>query len=130
MSTDLEKEIVDRMTDLWRQQSEFMDLLHKERGFPKYPVDLTSKVGQKLVKDISHDCMHELFESIHLLKNSKDHRKTEINEFDKQSFLEEISDVWHYLIEICILSGISHEELYSAYIKKGYTNTKRIVSGY
>jgi len=124
------KETVDRLSDMFRQQTDFMDFIHVERNFPKHPVDLTTKEGQKIVKDISHDCMHELFEAIHLLKNSKQHRKTNVSEFDRESFVEEISDAMHYLIEICILSGISHEEMYEEFTRKSNVNFNRIKKGY
>ncbi len=120
----------DTFQAMWDQQSKFMKLLQKERSFPTFPVDITSKYGQKIIKDISHDCMHELFEAVHLLRNSKNHRKTEITKFDREAFLEELSDVLHFFLEICILSGITLDELVKAYVDKGNVNTKRINDGY
>ena len=67
---------------LWSQQNDFMKLLQSKRTFPEFPLDLSKKEHQKFVKDIANDCMHELFEAIHLLKNAKLHRSTEIPEFD------------------------------------------------
>jgi hypothetical protein len=123
-----ENDFFDKM---FEEQFQFMQLLQKERSFPDFPVSLASKEGQKLVKDISHDCMHELFEAVQLLKNSKDHRKTDVGaEFNMQDFLEEISDVWHYLIEICILTGISSNDLYKAFMKKSTINFARILNNY
>lgn len=120
----------DSLTMLFSEQRKFMELLQKERDFPKFPVDLSTKPGQKLIKDISHECMHELFESVHLLKNSKSHRKTDVPEFDRASFLEELADVLHYLVEIFIASNISPEEMYKAYMKKGTINVARILESY
>lgn len=122
--------IDDTLALMFSEQRKFMELLQKERGFPSFPVDLSSKVGQRLVKEISHDCMHELFEAVHLLRNSKSHRKTDVSEFNRDAFLEELADVLHYLVEIFIVSGISPEEMYRAYMKKGTINTSRILSDY
>lgn len=120
----------DRLELMWGQQLKFMKLLQEKRNFPEFPVDIASKPGQKVIKDIAYDCMHELFEAIHLLKNSKNHRATNINDFDKDAFLEELGDVLHFYIEVCALAGISSEELYEAFMKKGDVNTARINSNY
>ncbi len=115
---------------MWDQQRKFMILLQEKRNFPQFPIDLTTKDGQKFVKTITHECMHELFEANLLLKNSKLHRTTDINEFDKELYKEEICDALHYLIEIAILSGINVDELYNSYMKKGEINFNRINEGY
>ena len=120
----------DRLKQLWSQQEKFMELLQEKRNFPKHPVDLTTKQGQKAVKDIAFECMHELFEAVHLLKNSKSHRATQVQGFAREEFKEELSDVLHYFVEICVLSGITLEELFESYMKKGQVNEQRILSGY
>lgn len=122
--------MMDKLQEMWLQQKEFMTLLQQKRNFPSFPVDPSSKSGQKFLKGITHECMHELFEANQALKNSKDHRATDIEEFDRDHYVEELVDALHYFFEIAILSGISLEELYSAYIKKGETNINRIESGY
>jgi len=118
------------LEEMFDSQRSFMKLLQEKRGFPAFPVDLSTKEGQKLVKAIAHDTMHELFEAIHLLKDAKDHRKTIVGGFDRDAFLEELSDVLHYFNEICIMTGITHEELFEAYMSKGRTNQARIENGY
>ena len=112
------------------QQHAFMKLLQRERNFPAFPVDLTSKEGQTLCKQIAHDSMDELHEALQHLKNSKSHRATEIKDFDKSKFLEELSDHLHFFIELCIVANITFEELFSAYIQKGTINELRIKTGY
>jgi dimeric dUTPase (all-alpha-NTP-PPase superfamily) len=120
----------DRFLEMWEQQHQFMELLHEKRGFPKFPVDLNSKGGQKLLKEITHECQHELFEANQHLKNSKAHRVTDVNEFDREAYLEELVDSLHYYIEIAIASGVTPDELFNAYMKKGYINVNRIENGY
>lgn len=121
---------MDKLREMWIQQEAFMKLLQKERSFPNYPVDPTSKFGQKFLKGITHECMHELFEANLLLKNSKDHRVTDVTEFDRDSYVEELVDALHYFFEIAILSGVSLDELHRAYMKKGQVNIERIEGGY
>lgn len=121
---------MNRLEEMFRQQERFMRLLQEKRGFPKFPVDILSKEGQRLIKDASYECADELHEARQHLKNSKKHRATEVKSFDREAYIEEIIDAQHYLIEIAIASGITIEEFFSAYIKKGMINTERINNGY
>lgn len=120
---------MDRFEQMMKQQEAFMELLKAKRGFPDFPVDLTSKAGQKFVKNISYECADELHEARQHLKN-KDHRETHIKEIDREAYVEEISDALHYFFEIVIASGISMDELFEAYMKKGAVNEDRINNGY
>ena len=120
----------DKLDEMWKQQKQFMDLLREKREFPSFPVDTSTKSGQKILKYITHECMHELFEANLLLKNSKDHRATDLRDFDRDSYVEELCDALHYFFEIAILSGVSIEELYQAYMKKGVINFNRVEKGY
>ena len=121
---------VDRMTQMWEQQRRFMDLLREKRGFPSFPVNLETKEGQKFLKGIAHECMSELFEAIQELKNSKAHRQTNVNQFNRVAYIEELTDTMHYFLEIVITSGITKEEFFEAYMEKGRINEKRILDGY
>jgi hypothetical protein len=120
----------DRLAKMWQQQLEFMSLLQRKRGFPEFPVDINSKTGQKFLKSITHECMGELFEANQELKNSKSHRASEFPEIDRSAYVEELVDSLHYFFEIVIASGVSVDELYDSYIKKGEINAKRIEDGY
>ena len=120
----------DKLQEMWDQQLEFMNLLKKKRDFPEFPVDIRSKAGQKFLKSITYECMGELFEANQELKNSKTHRATEISDLDKDAYLEELIDSLHFFFEIVIASGISLDEMYDAYMKKGNKNFDRIENGY
>lgn len=122
--------MADKLEEMLKQQEEFMRLLQKERNFPAFPVDLTSKVSQKEIKKIAFEAMGELFEAVQELRNSKDHRATIISELDKDAYIEEIVDCIHYVFEIVILSGISSDCLFKAFIDKGKKNIERINNGY
>lgn len=122
--------MTDKLEKMWDQQEKFMRLLQTRRNFPEFPVDMTTKSGQKFLKGITHECMHELFEANLLLKNSKDHRATDVSEFSREEYVEELVDALHYFFEIAISSGVSMDELHEAYIKKGQINIDRIENGY
>ncbi len=122
--------MTDKLEKMWKSQDDFMKLLQKHRNFPQYPVDPTSKEGQKHIKNVGHDAMHELFESLHLLKNSKTHRKTEINTFAREEFIEEIVDAQKFILEMLIISGVTLEEFLVMFEHKTDVNTKRIEGNY
>lgn len=119
----------DKLVQMFSQQERFMQLLQEKRNFPAFPVDLTSKAGQKFLKTISYECADELHEARQHLKN-KDHRATHIKDIDREAYVEELVDALHFFFEIVIASGISVDELYEAYIKKGEINVQRINGDY
>lgn len=120
----------DMLMEMFEQQREFMELLQKERGFPQFPVDLSTKDGQLLLKDIAHNAMDELFEAIQILKAAKHHRVSAPTDVDREKYVEELVDCLHYFIEVVIASGVSVEELFKAYVAKGEINRERILRGY
>lgn len=122
--------MTDKLQNMWSQQLDFMKLLQEKRGFPDFPVDIQTKNGQKFLKGITYECMGELFEANQELKNSKQHRATEVVDLNKDAYLEELIDSLHFFFEIVIASGISIDEMYEAYMKKGIKNIHRIESGY
>lgn len=129
MSDNL-KELTQAFEVFLQIQNEFMQLLQAKRNFPQYPVDLESKQGQKFVKDIAHECMDELFEGIQHLRNSKSHRLTNVTEFNKSEYIEELVDSFKYFTEICILSGITAEDFVKVFVEKTQENQRRINDGY
>jgi hypothetical protein len=120
----------DKLEMMWDQQWKFIKLLQEKRGFPQCPTDITSKQGQKFLKDITHHMMDELFEAGQHLKNSKSHRATLVPEVDREAYKEELVDAMHLYIELLIASGITMDEFVEAYLKKGETNFERINNGY
>lgn len=121
---------IDRLSEMFRDQEEFMVLLKEHRGFPDFPVDITSKDGQQVLREASHGGIEEWHEALKHLKNWKKHRATEVKEIDRSEFLEEMCDALHYFIEVCVLAGVSSSELFEAYMAKGKTNKRRIQEGY
>lgn len=120
----------DKLEEMFSQQESFMRLLQKKRNFPEFPVNLETKDGQKFCKSIVYEIMGELFESLQMLKNSKDHRITNIPELNREAFVEELSDSLHYFFELAILCNITPDELFNSYIKKGVINQNRINNDY
>ena len=123
----------DKLEEMFNMQEAFMRHLQDRDGLekmPEWPIDISQKASQKLCKSLAHDSMGELFEAVQVLKNSKSHRQTEITEFDRDHFVEELVDAFKYFLEILIFVGVSPEEFFESYQQKDLVNHRRIDDGY
>ena len=98
--------------------------------YPDWPVDIKQKENQQLLRDTALKGVEEMFEALGHLKNWKPHRNTEIEEFDRDEFLEEIVDAFNYFLSILVLTGVTSEELFATYVKKDDIIHKRLQTGY
>jgi dimeric dUTPase (all-alpha-NTP-PPase superfamily) len=74
--------------------------------------------------------VEEMFEALQHLKNWKPHRVTEVKDFDRDEFLEEVVDAFNYFFSLIILTGFTSEDLYEAYLKKDSVIHERLDNGY
>lgn len=121
--------MTDRLEKSFTLQRRTMDLLVEHDRFPEYPVDLTTKPGQRLVKECVFDCIAELMEATVILKN-KMHRLSEESEVDMPHYREELGDAFAFFMEVCIMSGMTATDLYDEFVRKNAIVRKRIEEGY
>ena len=119
----------DKLEDVFNRQAELMDLLIMGDKLPEAPVDITSKPGQRLIKELIWAMVEEMAEASFILKN-RSHRFTDHTDVDFAHFKEELADALSYFIEICHYAGISNQELYEEYCRKNATVKKRVRDGY
>lgn len=119
----------DKLDKIFLKQNEFMSMLREHDKLPEYPLDLSTKPSQRLIKETVWNLVEELAEASYTLKN-RAHRLTDERNFDFEHFKEELGDTFAYFIEICILCGISSEELYNEYSRKNLIVKERIQKGY
>ena len=119
----------DKLNIAFVLQREYMDMLVEHDRLPEYPVDLTTKPGQRLIKETAFNCIAELMEATVVLKN-KMHRLSDDTEVDFPHYKEELGDAFAFLMEICILSGIAADDLYEEYMRKNSIVRKRLMDGY
>lgn len=119
----------DKLDRAFCLQREYMDMLVEHDRLPEYPVDLTTKPGQRLIKETAFNCIAELMESTVILKN-KMHRLSEDTEVDMPHYLEELGDTFAFFMESCILSGITASDIYNEYIRKNSIVRNRLLEGY
>ena len=128
--TDLEIALgVDRLKDIFHRQGELMNLLIIGDKLPEAPVDITSKPGQRLIKELIWAMVEEMAEASFILKN-RTHRFTDHQDVDFAHFKEELADALAYFIEICHYAGIGPDELYDEYCRKNLAVKKRVKDGY
>lgn len=123
----------DNLYCMFNMQELFMRRLQDLKGkhaMPDWPLDMNNKDHQILLKGIAYESMGELHEAVKELKNSKQHRQTNILEFDREKFLEEMVDTFKYFLEILIFIGVESDEFFEAYSRKDSILHKRIDNGY
>lgn len=121
--------MADKLDKVFMLQRTFMDMLREHDRIPEYPLDLETKAAQRLIKETVWNLVEELAEASYTLKNRM-HRLTDARELDFEHYKEELGDAFAYLLEICILSGISAQDLYDEYSRKNAVVKERLSKGY
>lgn len=121
--------MADKLDKVFLNQKEFMDMLVEHDKFPEYPVDITTKPGQRFIKECVWNMVEELAEASFTLKN-RQHKLTDDSDLDVAHYREELGDAFAYFIEICLLSGISADDLYDEYSRKNQIVRQRLRDGY
>ena len=122
----------DRLDEIFRLREEFMQsIVDKLPGYyPEWPIDVSKKQSQTVLRDSVLRGVEEIFEALGHLKNSKPHRETEITQFEKEEFLEEIVDAYNYFFTTLVLLGISSDDFHKAYKRKHNIILDRLKEGY
>ena len=123
---------MDKLEELFALRERFMVALREKKPneYPSWPVNLSDKTDQQHVRDMALRGVEEMFEALQHLKNWKPHRDTQVQDFNKYEFLEEVVDAFNYFLSVLVLTGVSAENLYDAYLEKDSTIHKRLDTGY
>jgi hypothetical protein len=119
----------DMLCDMFDRQTGFMNLLKDHDRLTEWPVDLTTKMGQRLIKEYIFSTIEELAEASFTLKN-RTHKLTDDRELDFDHFKEELIDAMSFLMEVWILSGLDYTQFYDEYIRKNNIVVERLNKGY
>ena len=122
----------DRLNEIFRLREIFMRAMREKMPdvYPAWPLNLHDKNNQQFVRDIALRGVEEMFEALQHLKNWKPHRVTEVKEFNRDEFLEEMVDAFNYFFSLLILMDITAEEFFEAYENKDKIIHERLRSGY
>jgi hypothetical protein len=122
----------DRLDKIFELRKSFMSMLEdvKPGSYPLWPLDISSKASQQVLRDTALKGIEEMFEALQHLKNWKPHRSTEMPDFDRTDFLEEVVDAFNYFLSVLVLVGVTEDEFFEAYNKKDSIIRSRLTSGY
>jgi hypothetical protein len=122
-------EDTDRLDEIFARQRALMDRLIAADKLPEYPIDITSKYGQRQIRELTWALVEEMAEAVILLKNHV-HHFTDRTSVDFVHFREELGDALAYFVEICVFAGIGPQELFDEYCKKNAVVQDRVRTGY
>lgn len=94
------------------------------------PLDPSLKDSQVALREVALRGVEEMFEALQTLKNTKPHRQTEVSDFDREHFLEEVVDAFNYFFNMLLYLGVSPDEFIDAYEKKHSIIMRRLEEGY
>ena len=122
----------DNLEKIFEMRETYMKLLQSKfkDSYPNWPLDLSTKKSQSICRQTALNGVEEMFEALGHLKNWKKHRSTDVPDFDKEEFLEEIVDAYNYFFTLLILADVSSEDFFKAFCKKDEIIRKRIHEGY
>lgn len=106
------------------------DPIEKKKGIyvPDLPLNINECRNQYYLKEMFYRIVTELVEASECLKSKPWKQSEVLCDFDHLK--EEISDSFHFFLELCICLGITSEELFQLYFKKHEVNSWRIKTNY
>ncbi len=124
--------MTDKLDDIFSLRESFMNELKsvKPEEYPSWPVDISKKESQQHLRDMALRGVEEMFEALQHLKNWKPHRDSDLPDFNKDEFLEEVVDAFNYFISVLILTGIDSKDFYDSYLKKDMIIRNRLKNKY
>ena len=127
---EIEGDKLDLLFEGQKRLKKRYDPIERKKGIyvPDLPMDINSCRNQYYLKELFYRIVTELVEASECLK-SKPWKVSEIL-VDVDHLKEEISDSFHFFLELCICLGIAPEELFQLYFKKHEVNSWRIKTNY
>lgn len=102
-------EVKDYLDEMFIMQEKILKHYITIEGLPPYPVDLSLKSGQKIIKNFTHRMIEELSEGYEKLEIALEAVSTNNQEKARQyiaEYNEELADAMHFLLEILIYCDI------------------------
>lgn len=106
---------MDKLEQIFELQKGFQDKLKRERGLENIPMEeWLQKQTLAMVSELA-----ELLEEVNFKWWKNPHELSEHN------IHEELSDILHFFISMCIESGMTADDLYEVYVGKNKENHMR-----
>lgn len=125
--------IPDMLATMFTQQREHMEEYAQISFDPLNPNlygDLEDRQVQAAIREYAGYTIEELLgEAISGHLKNKPWKQTP-RPVNRDEFVEELADAWHFFIELHIIAGVGPEEVFKAYFAKTLENIKRRAEGY
>lgn len=115
MSNALQPPTSKTLTDMFQKQRLLMEKYIILEDLPPYPLDLSLRKNQKLLKSFAYRVIEELGEAYDHLAFAYGAISTNHGEEAQEAIIlynEEIADATHFLLELMIFSGINEHDIY------------------
>lgn len=106
---------MDKLEHIFELQKGFQDKIKRERGLGDIP--MTQWLQMQTLAMISE--LSELLEEVNFKWWKNPHELSEHNVH------EELSDILHFFVSMCLESGMTADDLYEVYVGKNKENFKR-----
>lgn len=117
----------DRLAVMLKKQDELQRRYNVHGMSPnEFPDDMSVDYIRTMVLATT-DELHEALREVPWKPWSK---TTEITYADNERFKEELVDAWHFFMNLMLVSGMTAEELFTAYLRKNGINHDRIDGDY
>lgn len=123
--------VPDILSTMFTQQANHMAAYDSLQGTHTRTADVYGLEDRKVqagIREFAGYTTEEMYEAINHLKN-KPWKQTD-KLVNRDEFLEELADAWHFFIEMHIIAGVTAHEVFMAYFAKTITNNERRASGY
>lgn len=106
---------MDKLDEIFALQQGFQDKLKRERSLENIPMqEWLQKQTLAMVSELA-----ELLDEVNFKWWKNPH------ELNREAIHEELSDILHFFISMCIEAGMTAEDLYNVYIGKNKENVMR-----
>jgi len=128
----MEHQTLDKLNTIFHMRDVFMKEMrnHIPKAQPDLPINLGNKEGQQYCRDLALRGVEEMFEALQHLKNWKTHRLTEMTEFNRDEFLEEVVDAFNYFYALLIAVDCDVDEFFDAFCRKDKIIHDRVTNKY
>ena len=106
---------MDKLEHIFALQQGFQDKLKQERGLADIPMEQwLQKQTLAMISELA-----ELLEEVNFKWWKNPHP------LDRANIHEELSDILHFFVSMCIEAGMSADDLYAMYVGKNRENVRR-----
>jgi len=119
----------DRLSDLFIQQFKLQDRLGNIKKIKSSP-EMKQKYINQMILAIHEEAVEIMRETAYKNPDYVEFGWKKGQKFDNEKFKEEIVDIWHFVLNLCIVADMDSDELVARFFNKNQENHKRQDDGY